>query len=215
MSATHTTDGHHTTTTTHAASADGNAADAPFLMFCTVDRCMLPVSRDFITTYLTNGVVPRLLGFTMEDGLTTPRASKNADGAYTIFRDLGICTSNLLHLMQWLRTGQLSEAFRQNAYETALRLGGLDVIDRAILVPPPPPVPPPVPPVPVPLPMHPSEDTTDAFQWRIANINVLADESMFSDYQWTVAGLVIEQNYHCYLRRRRRHDDDAEAGGHE
>ena len=200
MSAPHATEDHDTTTTTTMKT---HAADPLFLMFCTVDRDMLPVSRDFIATHLNNSVVPRLLGFAMDDGLTTPRASKNADGAYTIFRDLGICTSDLLHLMQWLRTGQLSATFRQNAYETALRLGGLDAIDRAILVPPTPPPPP----VPESLPMNPSEDTADAFQWRIANINTLSDESMFSDHQWTVAGLVSEQDFYCYLRRRKRHDD--------
>lgn len=201
MSVAHATEEEPDTTTTCEADA------SPFLMFCMMDRKMLPVSRDFITTHLTNGIVPRLLGFAMDDGLTTPRASKNADGAYTIFRDLGICTSDLLHLMQWLRTGELSETFRQNAYETSLRLGGLDAIDRAMLVPPTPP-----PPVPASLPVNPSEDTTDAFQWRIANINALSDESMFSDHQWTVAGPVSEQDYYCYLRRRRRHDD-ADADG--
>ena len=106
-------------------------ADDEVLTFVLADNVVLPIARRFIAEHLDNRVVPRLLGVRMDDGLHTREVPTNADGHLTILRSLGIHSEEMLHLMQWLRTKSVPSKFRQRAYETSLKLGGLDTLDRA------------------------------------------------------------------------------------
>ena len=101
------------------------------LLFCTTDS-VVPITRAFFDAHMCNGVVPRLLGFEMQDGLTTKYASTTPCGAYTIFRTLGISTIALNNLMRWMRVGHVTDAYRDVAYDASLRLGGFAAIDAAM-----------------------------------------------------------------------------------
>lgn len=174
------------------------------MLFCTVDQSMVPILRSFIVKHMNNGVVPRLLGFDTADGLTTACPSRTSTGTYTIFRDLGIHSRELLHLMQWLRTDKLPEIHRQAAYETSLRLGGLDTIDLDMVEPSAKPHARP--------PMQPNDDTDDAYQWMISNVNTI-DYDALTNHRWTVTTLVSEKDYYCYLRRLKSPVEEGAGAG--
>ena len=116
----------------HAAGARQLMAQhndpGPVLLFCTTDS-VVPITRTFFDAHMRNGVLERLLGFAMDDGLTTSYASRTACGAYTIFRMLKIDSCSLSHLLQWMRVGFVSEAYRDMAYNVSIRLGGFSRID--------------------------------------------------------------------------------------
>ena len=101
----------------------------PVLLFCTTDS-VVPITRTFFDEHMRNGVLERLLGFAMEDGLTTSYASRTPCGAYTIFRALKVDSCALSHLLQWMRVGFVSDAYRDTAYNVSIRLGGFARIDE-------------------------------------------------------------------------------------
>ena len=104
--------------------------DGDEVVLFTVHRssAVLPISRSFIEKYLNNSVFPRLLGNTSGDGLgtSTLQHKRDAMGHRTILKDLHIEHLDMLHLMQWIRTGHLPHTYQQRAYETSIKLGGLE-----------------------------------------------------------------------------------------
>ena len=56
--------------------------------FITLDDVVVCVPVAFLKSHMNNSVVPRLLGWDMEDGLTTPKPSRNEDGHLTMLKDM-------------------------------------------------------------------------------------------------------------------------------
>ena len=122
------------------------------------DDSTVPVLRTFMQEHFNNGVVPRLLGWDTDDGLTTLHPSMDDAQRYTILRELGVVKSDFLSLLQLLRTGDVTEDDWMGARRAALLLGGLDVVDAYVR-----------PTVePAYNPMSPQEDTRQWFTWKVA-----------------------------------------------
>ena len=173
-------------------------ADA-LLTFMMADAVVLPIERRFITEHLNNSVMPRLVGFHMDDELSTREVSKDAEGHLTILHSLGICSADMLHLMQWLRTKSVPSEFRQRAYETSIKLGGLDALDRAMTEGAAPTKAPRQPRQP--LPACPRDDVHAEYQWFVLNINRIDHPDTLMDRGWSVAGPYESNTYMSYLRR--------------
>ena len=97
--------------------------------FITADYAMVCVPEDFLRQHMNNGVVPRLLGWDMEDGLTTHKPSRNKEGHLTILKQMHISQQPFLQLLKFLRLGHLDPEHQQEVYDTAICLGGLDAVD--------------------------------------------------------------------------------------
>ena len=174
--------------------------NANIRLFCTANNTgVVAISDTFILQHLDNGVVPRLLGFARDDGLTEPRPSTNAEGHHTILAQLGIESTPLLHLLQFFRLGSVPPAHRQSMYEVSLRLGGFEKLDqymrgqdvreteqaRA-------------PPSPCQLP---SQDTRGQYQWTLCNSNHSTELMQRAQDGWSVTDGPGPDSYHVYLRK--------------
>ena len=180
-------------------------ADSEIVLF-TVHRssAVLPISKTFIETHLNNSVFPRLLGNTVGDGLGTSELQHKRDamGHRTILADLHIEHLDMLHLMQWLRTGHLPYTYQQRAYETSIKLGGIEVIDRYIACehkkvtaaheptkhstnPP----------------MTPREDALSEFSWTCVNPNHIDTMTRLLDNGWSATINCPDGHYLFYFCR--------------
>lgn len=188
-------------------------ADAVLMLAVSGSDAVLPITHRFIAAHLDNSVVPRLFGLeTVADGLCTRdhQQQRNDKGYLTILADLGIEHDDMLHLMEWLRTGHLHEAHRPRAYETSLKLGGLSKLDQ----------------IQVeaigakndaertdeaakdarkhqlsqPRPMVPSADTRSEYQWVCININHAEQMLALAKDGWSATG-PGETAYSIYLCR--------------
>lgn len=160
------------------------------LLFAMLDDTTLPLLSDFVTTHLNNGVFPRLLGFAMDDGLTTPVPSMDKKGRFTILRELGMQKSDFMALLQLLRTQDIWPEALEGARRAALLVGGVSAVDTYVCKPPA---------LPLPNPMEPGEDHEQAYQWAVMVDSAIKDSPLLAD-GWTVAGKA--EIYRYYMRRR-------------
>lgn len=104
------------------------------LRFKMRDGYQVVLTRDFVERHFSNGVFPRLMGWDMDDGLTTPRPSCDAEGRYTILADMGLDLRPFLHLLRFLRTGTFAqENDVDDAYHASLCVGGIEALDAHLI----------------------------------------------------------------------------------
>lgn len=167
------------------------------LLFAMLDGSTLPVLRSFVDQHLANGVVPRLLGFPMPDGLSTPNPSMDEKKRLTILCELGMEKQDFLDLLQLLRTRDVTEMALSRARRAALLLGGVEVVDAYVLPAPPAPQEPAVPYHPI----LPEQDTLHHFQWTVALDNEIAARQLI-EHGWSVTGPARDA-FRYYLRKPR------------
>lgn len=158
------------------------------LLFAMLDGSTLPVLRSFVDQHLDNGVVPRLLGFPMPDGLSTPNPSMDEKKRLTILCELGMEKQDFLDLLQLLRTRDVAPTALLGARRAALLLGGLDAVDAYVR-----PEPPEVPYNPV----RPDQDKLHRFQWTVS-LDIHAAE--LREDGWSVTG-PSGDTFRYYLRK--------------
>lgn len=163
--------------------------------FVTRDNAVVCVSSEFLRLRMDNGVVPRLLGWRMRDGLTTPKPSRNTDGHLTILQHMHIRKAPFLKLLQFLRVGWLPHHHLQEAYEASIPLGGFPPLDAymrghahqgAAHHP-----------------MTPQEDVWDLYAWTVCHMNTI-DVNKHHAAGWSVTQPVAPAEgadcVHVYLR---------------
>lgn len=64
---------------------------------CKTDGSTVPVLRTFMQEHFDNGVVPRLMGWDTDDGLTTLHPSMDDAQRYTILREIGMGKTDFCH----------------------------------------------------------------------------------------------------------------------
>lgn len=161
------------------------------LLFAMLDGSTLPVLRSFVDQHLANGVVPRLLGFPMPDGLSTPNPSMDEKKRLTILCELGMEKQDFLDLLQLLRTHDVGPTALLGARRAALLLGGVEEVDAYV---PPAPAKPPEDPY---NPIRPEQDTLHRFQWTVS-IDMQVAEQI--EHGWSVTGPTRDA-FRYYLRK--------------
>ncbi len=164
------------------------------LLFAMLDGSTLPLARSFVEEHLANGVFPRLLGFAMPDGLTTPQPSTDERKRLTILCELGVEKRDFLELLQLLRTRDVLPTALVGARTAALLIGGLEAVDNYVWEP----CAPPEQPAPY-HPMCPREDTQNRFQWTVSLDGRLAENEL-SNSGWSVTGR-SEDPFRYYMRK--------------
>ena len=165
--------------------------------FITMDGAMVCVSKEFIRLRMNNGVVPRLLGYAMEDGLTTPEPSRNSEGHLTVLQSMKISREAFAKLLQLLRVGHIPSAFHQIVYDAAVLLGGFECVDAYLAK---------ESSEPKPLdahPMTPREDVDNQYDWTIQHMNITQELRRLSKEGWSVT-LPVQGDHHVYLRRAKK-----------
>ena len=162
------------------------------LLFAMLDGSTLPLLRTFVEQHLNNGVVPRLLGFPVADGLTTPNPSTDDRKRLTILCELGICKEDFLALLQLLRTRDVTPLALVGARKAALLLGGLEAVDMYVAAP-----------NTVYHPMRPQEDTLNRFSWMVApDTHLHCGRVDHNGGEWSVT-VRTEDQFRYYLRKPR------------
>lgn len=162
--------------------------------FITVDYALVCVPEDFLRQHMNNGVVPRLLGWDMEDGLTTHKPSRNKEGHLTILKQMHISQQPFLQLLKFLRLGHLDPEHQQEVYDTAICLGGLDAVDahaKRTLAEGSPPL--------LYNPTSPKEDVREMYCWTIRNMNIDHELRSLAKEGWSVTEPI--DNIYVFLRR--------------
>ena len=164
--------------------------------FVTYDEALVCVPLDFLKSRMSNGVVPRLLGWDTPDGLTTPKPSRNNEGQLTVLKHMHIGQHAFLKLLQFLRVGHLPHEHIQEAYTASISLGGFEELDAYVRThskdggPY--------------HPMTPGEDTENTYVWTVRHMNTLDINAM---KEWSVTQPVNVSNgaspMHVYLRSSR------------
>lgn len=154
------------------------------LLLATCDGTTVPLLRSHVEQHLCNGIVPRLLGWPMADGLTTPYPSRDDQGRYTILQDLGVDRGDFLHLLQFFRTPDLSEFALGAARRAALQLGGVEALDAYR------------PPY---NPTSPEEDTKHQYEWSVC-LDSLVFQFMRNNPGWEAARSSAQVHY-FYCRK--------------
>ena len=161
----------------------------PVLLMLMRDGSAVPLPRKVLDTQLQNGVLPRLLGCPMADGLTTPLPSRDSFGRYTVLRHLGMRHEDFLLLLQFLRTHDLTAMELPLARRAALLLGGVEALDRYR--------PPSLPYNPV----CPEQDVQRRFVWTVI-LDSLVPSFLAAHAGYDVAGPASSQFY-FYCRKLR------------
>lgn len=161
------------------------------LLFAMTDGSTVPVLRSFVEQHLDNGVVPRLLGFAMDDGLSTPQPSVDDQQRLTILCQLGIDKSDFLDLLQLLRTQDVTASGHHGARRAALLLGGVEAVDAY--------VPPVAKPEQVYHPMRPEQDTLDQYHWTVS-LDMDISENRLIEHGWSVTERT-QDTFRYYLRK--------------
>ena len=160
------------------------------------------LDHNFIVTEL-NSVCHRLLGIG-DYTLTTQQPSQDAQGNFTILRQLGIQRTDFCALLSFLRTGWMSEAAFSSVMTVAVTLGGFPKVDQFIhdyyqrkskgelSV--------------TDSPRHPLQDARDQYQWLPLPINNLYMSDRVAE-GYTATGYIFTATCHdressfTYLRR--------------
>ena len=166
--------------------------------FVTLDDVVVCVPVAFLKKCMNNSVIPRLLGWDVEDGLTTPTPSRNAHGHLTILKDMHILKKDFVKLLQFFRVGQLPLQYQQEVYEASMCLGGFDALDAFVLAQSKTP-----PSRAGSNPMTPKEDMRAEYTWTIRHMNIEAELKNLQNEGWSVTQPVENQSnsFHVYLRR--------------
>lgn len=157
------------------------------LLLATRDGTTVPLLRSHAEQHLCNGIVPRLLGWPVEDGLTTPHPSRDEQGRYTILQDLGVDRGDFLHLLQFFRTPHLSDFALTAARRAALQLGGVAALDAY------------QPPY---NPTCPEQDTEHRYQWSVC-LDALVFSFMRDNPGWEVSQ-ASSQLHFFYCRKLKK-----------
>ena len=170
----------------------GTCPVTAMLLFAMPDGSTVPVLRSFVEQHLDNGVVPRLLGFPMADGLSTPQPSVDNQQRLTILCQLGMDKHDFLDLLQLLRTRDVTVLALQGARRAALLLGGVEAVDTY--------VPPAMAPACPYHPVCPEQDTLDRFHWTVSLDVDLRENNLVEEHGWSVMGGTGDQ-FRYYLRK--------------
>ena len=170
--------------------------------FITADGAVVHVPVRFIERHMNNGVVPRLLGWDMADGLTTPKPSRNKDGHIEMLVHMQIGKVAFVKLLQFLRLGQIPSEYHQMVYDASISLGGLDALDAYLMAaqqeagsreeedksdePA--------------NPMNPREDVQNRYRWTTQHMNIHEVLQQLTSTGWSVTDLVEPGGMHVYLR---------------
>lgn len=154
------------------------------LLLATCDGSTLPLLRSYAEQHLSNGIVPRLLGWPVEDGLTTPQPSRDDQGRYTLLQDLGVDKDDFLHLLQFFRTPDLNTSALRAARRAALQLGGVEALDAYR-----PPYNPSIP----------EEDTKHRYEWSVC-LDSLVSSYIRENPGWEAARASSQMHY-FYCRK--------------
>ena len=140
-----------------------------------------------------NHITCKLLGLT-DDELSTVSPSKDANGIYTIFKDLDINFHDFKYLILFLRTGQLDEQHMDKAMMAAIVLGGFPELDqyreKCLIKPPLPPK--------KTHPIIPIDDIDNEYNWTLVRIqehSYSTDPALsYIKSGWSFSGGIISDN---------------------
>lgn len=191
--------------------------------FITYDHAVVCVPAEFLRRRMDNGVVPRLLGWDVPDGLTTPKPSRDQNGHLTILQHMQIRKHAFLKLLQFLRLGSIPSNVHQVVYDASVSLGGFEELDaylgRAQQEPGPAAASPRAH-----HPMTPEDDTENKYVWTVRHMNTI-ERDTDEEAGWSVTRPVALQGegtpcMHVYLRREkkkssgREEEADEDPGAH-